>query len=80
MSCLYEVIVPEIISNIFSFLKLLYTGNPSMGTLASTSTEGPDGMQHNTAPHQGLHCLLRFKKPSGTEIHHNFKNILPVTP
>ena len=21
--------------------------------------------------HQGLHCLLRLKQPSGTEIHHN---------
>ena len=24
-------------------------------------------MQHNAAFHQGLHCLLRLKQPSGTE-------------
>ena len=28
-------------------------------------------MQHKAAFFQGLHCLLRLKKPSGTEIHHN---------
>ena len=27
-------------------------------------------MQHHAAFHQGLHCLLRLKQPSGTEIHH----------
>ena len=27
-------------------------------------------MQHNAAFHQGLHCLLRLKEPSGTEIDH----------
>ena len=30
----------------------------------------PDEMQHNAAFHQGLHCLLRSKEPSGTEMHH----------
>ena len=39
-----------------------------MGTL--TNSEDPDEMQHNAAFHQGLHCLLRLKQPSGTEIHH----------
>ena len=29
-----------------------------MGTLANS--EDPDGMQHNVAFHQGLHCLLRL--------------------
>ena len=31
-------------------------------------------MQHNVAFHQGLHCSLRLKQPSGTEIHHNLEN------
>ena len=31
-------------------------------------------MQHNAAFHQGLHCLLRLKQPSGTEIHYNLEN------
>ena len=31
-------------------------------------------MQHNAAFHQGLHCLLRLKQFSGTEIHHNLEN------
>ena len=43
-----------------------------MGTLAKS--EDPDEMQHNAAFHQGLHCLLRFKQPSGTEIHQNLEN------
>ena len=42
-----------------------------MGTLENS--EDPDEMQHNAAFHQGLHCLLRLKQPSGTEIHHNLK-------
>ena len=33
-----------------------------MGTLANI--KDPDEMQ-------GLHCLLRFREHSGTEIHHN---------
>ena len=40
-----------------------------MGTLANS--KDPDEMQHNAAFHQGLHCLLRLKQPSGTEIHNN---------
>ena len=36
-----------------------------MGTLANS--EDPDEKQHNAAFHQGLHCLLRLKQPSGTE-------------
>ena len=43
-----------------------------MGTLANS--EDPDGMQHNAAFHQVLHCLLRFKQPSGTEIPENLEN------
>ena len=31
-------------------------------------------MQHNVAFHQGLHCLLRLKQSSGTELHHNLEN------
>ena len=40
-----------------------------MGILANS--EDPDEMQHNAAFHQGLHCLLKLKQTSGTEIHHN---------
>ena len=32
-------------------------------------SEDPDEMQHNAAFHQGLHCLLRLKQPSGREIY-----------
>ena len=38
-----------------------------MDTLANI--EDPDEMQHNAAFHLGLHCLLRLKQSSGTEIH-----------
>ena len=37
-------------------------------------SEDPDEMQHYAAFHQGLHCLLRLKQPSRTEIHHNLEN------
>ena len=40
-----------------------------MGTLANS--DDPDEMQHNAAFHQDLHCLLRLKQSSGTEIHYN---------
>ena len=39
-----------------------------MGTL--TNSEDPDKMQHYAAFPQGLHCLLRLKQSSGTEIPH----------
>ena len=39
-----------------------------MGTFANS--EDTDEIQHNAAFHQGLHCLIRLKQPSGTEIHH----------
>ena len=42
-----------------------------MGTLVNS--EDPDEMQHNAAFHQGLHCLLRLKQSSGTEIHHRWE-------
>ena len=42
-----------------------------MGTLANS--EDPDEMQHNAELHQGMHCLLRLKQSSGTEIHHNLE-------
>ena len=38
-----------------------------MSTLAFS--EDPDEMQHHAAFHQGLHCLLISKHPSGTDIH-----------
>ena len=50
----------------------MYTGNLLRGTLANS--KDPDEMQHNAAFHQGLHCLLRLKQTSGTEIHHNLEN------
>ena len=40
-------------------------------TLANS--EDPDEMQLNAAYHLGLHCLLRLKQSSGTEIHHNWE-------
>ena len=45
-----------------------------MDTLANS--EDPGEMQHNAAFHLGLHCLLRLKQPSGTElnVHHNLQN------
>ena len=33
-------------------------------------------MQHHAAFHQDLHCLLRFKQPSGTETHHNLETFI----
>ena len=44
-----------------------------MGILANS--EDPDEMQHNAAFHQGLHCLLRFKQSSRTEMGHNLERI-----
>ena len=41
---------------------------------SEANSEDPDEMPHNAAFHQGLHCLLRFKEHSETEIHHNFEN------
>ena len=43
-----------------------------MCTLANS--EDPGVMQHNAAFHQCLHCLLRLKQSSRTEIHHNLEN------
>ena len=43
-----------------------------MGTLAKS--EDPDEMQHIAAFHLSLHCLLRLKQTSGTEIHYNLEN------
>ena len=37
-------------------------------------SEDPDEMQHNAAFHQSLHCSLRLKQPSGTELPHNSEN------
>ena len=34
-----------------------------MSTLENS--EGPDEMQHNAAFHQGIHCFLNLKQPSG---------------
>ena len=36
--------------------------------------QNPDEMQHKAAFRQSLHCLLRLKQSSGTEIHHNLEN------
>ena len=35
--------------------------------------EEPDEMQHYAAFHQGLHCLLKSKPHSWTEINHNLE-------
>ena len=34
----------------------------------------PDEMKLIAAFHQGLHCLLRLKQSSGSEIHRNLEN------
>ena len=47
----------------------LYSGNPQTRILANS--ENPDVMQHCSAFHQALYCLLRLKQPSGTEIHYD---------
>ena len=44
-----------------------------MGTLANSAD--PDEMQHYAVFHQGMHCLLREKQSSRTEIHHNYRNV-----
>ena len=49
-----------------------------MGTLSNS--EDPDEMQHHAAFHQGLHCLLISKQPSGIEIYHNLEKILTCDP
>ena len=43
-----------------------------MGILVNS--EDPDEMQHNAGFHQGQHCLLWLKQPSGTGIQHNLEN------
>ena len=35
------------------------------------NSEYPDEMQHHAAFRQGMHCLLKLKQPSRTEIHNN---------
>ena len=35
-----------------------------------TNSEDPDEMQHNTAFHQCLHCLLRLKKGEVGNVNH----------
>ena len=47
------------------------------GTL--TNSEDTDEMPHKAPFHQGLHCLLRLKQSSGTDIHH-FIEILTGNP
>ena len=39
----------------------------------SANSEAPDEMQLNAAFPLGLHCLLRLKQSSGTEIYHNLE-------
>ena len=55
----------------FKRFNLLYTGNPLAGTLSNS--EDPDEMQLTAAFHQGIHCLLRLKQSSETEIPHNLE-------
>ena len=40
----------------------LYTGESYIGTLANSAD--PDKMQHKAVFHQGLHCLLMFRRSS----------------
>ena len=48
---------------------LLYTGNSYIGHLVNS--EDPDEIPHNADFHQGLYCLLRYKRSSD-------KNVLKV--
>ena len=43
-----------------------------MGTLANSGD--PDEMQHYVAFHLGLHCLLKLKPHSWTDMNHNLEN------
>ena len=45
--------------------------NPLFTVKKLANSEDPHKMQHNSAFHQGLQCLLRLKLFSGTKIHHN---------
>ena len=38
---------------------------------ALANSDDLDEMQHKAAFNQGLHCLIRIKQPSGTEVYHN---------
>ena len=40
------------------------------------NSEDPDEMQHNAASHHGLHCLVRLKHHSGTDIQYNLENFI----
>ena len=42
-----------------------------MGTFGDS--ENPDEKQHNAALYPGLHCFIRLKQPSRTEIHHHLE-------
>ena len=42
-----------------------------MGTQANS--EDLEEMQHNAVFHQDLHCLVRPKLPSMSEVHHNLE-------
>ena len=59
----------------YAYSKLLYQRpplvTPKTGILANN--EYQDEMQHNAAFYQGLHYLLRFKQPSGIEIHNHLE-------
>ena len=44
-----------------------------LNTAILANSEDPDEMQHYAAFHQGLHCLLRLKQSSVTEIVNNLK-------
>ena len=53
-------------------LQRMFTRNRLRGSLVNS--EDPDEMQHYAAFHRSLHCLLRIKEPSWTEIHHYLEN------
>ena len=56
-----------------SSLSLLYKNVDPLNTVILANSEDPDEMQHYAAFHQGLHCLLRLKQPSVTEIVNNLE-------
>ena len=59
------------IRTLVNIFKICHCLTLSILETSLANSEDPDEMQHNAAFHQGLHCLLRLKQSSETDIHHN---------
>ena len=64
----------ETIFHLFQEINLLYTGNPLRGTLSNSEDPDENAAYYDAAFLQGLHCLLRLKQPTGTEIQHKLED------